>query len=116
MPEKSTYSKPLLLRSMSPYFILTLAVSEGRMGKFNQSVEKYNKRFVKDGTLTLVLRLPSNVRKMALKLICKAYSEISLEDVASRLELDDNADVQYILQNVILFKYFIFKGLCLLYF
>ena len=102
MPEKSLFSKQYIFKALKPYFGLVESVSHGKMSKFNETVQQYEKLFMRDGLLSLISRLPFNVRKMCLKLIAKSYSQIELKDVAARLELEDPSDVEYVIQNVII--------------
>jgi len=101
MPEKSLFSKQYIFKALKPYFGLVESVSHGKMSKFNETVQQYEKLFMRDGLLSLISRLPFNVRKMCLKLIAKSYSQIELKDVAARLELEDPSDVEYVIQNAI---------------
>ncbi|MEN2499385.1 MAG: 26S proteasome non-ATPase regulatory subunit 3 [Marteilia pararefringens] len=98
MPEKSLLSG----KHMEAYRRLAASVVQGKLQEFHKVVASNRHLYEKDQMLGLILRLPNNVLKMALKLICKSYSHISLEDVAKRLELSDLSDVHYILQNAIM--------------
>jgi len=102
MPERDAFARDTsVMRALAPYLTLVTAVARGKMSLFTDSVSENRECFARDGLLTLVTRLPLNVRKMALKLICKSYSRIALSDVAARLELDNAHDIEYILQNAI---------------
>eukprot|EP01138_Halocafeteria_seosinensis_P014595 gb/GECG01014900.1/.p1 GENE.gb/GECG01014900.1/~~gb/GECG01014900.1/.p1 ORF type:complete len:586 (+),score=109.73 gb/GECG01014900.1/:1-1758(+) len=103
VPEKSSFhtKRPKEKRGLEPYFFLTQAVRIGNVTGYRNTVQKYEKRFIEDDTLSLVLRLRHNVIKTALKSIAASYSNISFEDVASKLTLQSADDAEFLCAKAI---------------
>jgi len=74
-----------------PYLELTRAVREGDLSAFAAVIAARREAFEADGTELLALRLRANVIRSGLRRIVKAYSRISVADVAERLGLCANA-------------------------
>ena len=77
-----------------------LAVRLGHVQKFQDVLDQFSDSFRKDHTYTLILRLHHNVIKTAIRTISLAYSRISLEDVAQKLNLEYSEDAEYIIAKV----------------
>lgn len=103
VPEKSSFhtKRPKEKRGLEPYFFLTQAVRIGNVSGYQSTVQKYEKRFIEDDTLSLVLRLRHNVIKTALKSIAASYSNISFEDVSSKLTLQSADDAEFLCAKAI---------------
>jgi 26S proteasome regulatory subunit N3 len=56
IPDKATFRNPQFQKALQPYFQLTQAVRTGNLAKFNQVLEKFGDRFVKENTWTLIIR------------------------------------------------------------
>ncbi len=64
-------------------------------------VKKYGRIYEKDQLLILIRRLSSNVIKTGLRRINASYSRISFKDVAAKLNLEQNTDVEFIIAKAI---------------
>ncbi|KAK8799531.1 hypothetical protein WA158_006080 [Blastocystis sp. Blastoise] len=73
------------LSLLSPYYYLTQIVRTGDVHGFSSLFNKYSDIFKHDGTYHLILRLRSNVLRLAIRQIYISYSRISIEEVANRL-------------------------------
>ncbi len=80
--------------------MFALAVRIGDLAKFHNVLEQHTKCFDRDGTLSLILRLRHNVIKTGVRLLCLAYSKITLRDICLKLGLESEADAEYIVAKV----------------
>jgi 26S proteasome regulatory subunit N3 len=101
IPDKAVFRQPSLRKTLQPYFQLTQAVRTGNLAAFNETVDKYGKRFEAEGTYTLIVRLRHNVIKTGVRMISLSYSRISLDNIAAKLVLDSPEDTEFIVAKAI---------------
>ena len=101
IPARDTFRQPILERPLAPYFAITQAVRQGDLGLFNAVLEQHTEKFKADDTYTLILRLRQSVIKAGVRIICLSYSRISLEAIATKLQLDSTEDAEYIVAKCI---------------
>lgn len=101
IPDKATFRNPQLRKALIPYFQLTQAVRTGNLARFNEVLEKFGGNFVKENTWTLIIRLRHNVIKTGVKMMSLSYSKISLDAIASKLQLDSAVDAEFIVAKAI---------------
>jgi len=101
IPDKAIFRQPSMRKTLQPYFQLTQAVRTGNLAMFNEVLDKYNERFEKEGTYTLIVRLRHNVIKTGVRMISLSYSRISLVDIARKLMLDQTGDAEFIVAKAI---------------
>lgn len=100
IPDKATFRNPQLRKALQPYFQLTQAVRTGNLARFNQVLEAFGENFVKENTWTLIIRLRHNVIKTGVKMMSLSYSKISLDAIATKLQLDSAVDAEFIVAKV----------------
>lgn len=101
IPDKATFRNPQLRKALQPYFQLTQAVRTGNLARFNQVLEAFGENFVKENTWTLIIRLRHNVIKTGVKMMSLSYSKISLDAIATKLQLDSAVDAEFIVAKAI---------------
>jgi len=101
IPDKATFRHPQLRKALQPYFQLTQAVRTGNLSRFNQVLEAFGENFVKENTWTLIIRLRHNVIKTGVKMMSLSYSKISLDAIATKLQLDSAVDAEFIVAKAI---------------
>lgn len=101
IPDKATFRIPHFRKTLNPYFQLTQAVRAGNLARFNEVVEKFGDKFIKENTWTLIIRLRHNVIKTGVKMMSISYSKISLENIAKKLQLDSAVDAEFIVAKAI---------------
>lgn len=101
IPDKATFRNPQLRKALQPYFQLTQAVRTGNLARFNEVLEKFGDNFIKENTWTLIIRLRHNVIKTGVKMMSLSYSKISLDAIASKLQLDSAVDAEFIVAKAI---------------
>lgn len=101
IPDKATFRNPQLRKALQPYFQLTQAVRTGNLSRFSEVLEKFGDNFVKENTWTLIIRLRHNVIKTGVKMMSLSYSKISLDAIASKLQLDSAVDAEFIVAKAI---------------
>nr|CAB3265242.1 26S proteasome non-ATPase regulatory subunit 3 [Phallusia mammillata] len=101
IPERAQFKQADMKRSLAPYFILTQAVRTGDLQAFNDALKTHGKAFERDRNYTLILRVRHNVIKAGVRRISTGYSRISLNDVASKLQLDSAEDAEFIIAKAI---------------
>jgi 26S proteasome regulatory subunit N3 len=131
IPDKATFRNAQLKRALQPYFQLTQAVRTGNLARFNEVLDKFSEKFIKENTWSLIIRLVwfsilpfgfidsqliyifvhrlrHNVIKTGVKMISLSYSKISLENIAEKLNLDSAVDAEFIVTKVfcIFLKFF----------
>jgi len=79
---------------------LIQVVLEGELQNFNNVVEQYKDRFQKDGLYIIILRLNQIVIRIGLRRISLAYSNISLKDVAAKLNIPAE-DVEFVVAKAL---------------
>lgn len=70
------------------------------MGNFNKIVEKHKQVFLKDGLYSMILRLNQIVIRIGLRKISIAYSNISLVDIASKLNFPAD-DIEFVVAKAL---------------
>jgi len=101
IPDRAIFRQPTMRNALQPYFLLTQAVRNGDLARFNEVLSECGTKFQKDGTYTLIVRLHHNVIKTGIRKINLSYSRISLADVARKLQLDSPEDTEFILAKAI---------------
>jgi 26S proteasome regulatory subunit N3 len=101
IPERSLFRTKGIRHSLKPYLELTQAVRSGSIDRFHQVISDFNTVFKKDNTYLLVQRLHHNVIKTGLKKINTSYSRISFKDICTKLHLENEQDVEYIVAKAI---------------
>lgn len=56
IPDKAIFRNPQLKKALQPYFQLTQAVRAGNLAQFNEVLEKFGEKFMKENTWTLIIR------------------------------------------------------------
>jgi 26S proteasome regulatory subunit N3 len=100
IPDKAIFRNPQMKKTLQPYLLLTQAVRTGNLARFNEVLEKFGDKFIKENTWTLIIRLRHNVIKTGVKMISLSYSKVSLEDIALKLNLDSAVDAEFIVTKV----------------
>jgi len=80
--------------------LFSIAVRSGDLQKFGETLGKHHAQFVRDGTLSLVVRLRQSVVRAAVRRISVAYSCISMSDVQRKLLLARPDEAKFILAKV----------------
>jgi 26S proteasome regulatory subunit N3 len=101
IPDRNIFSSEQYSKYLKPYYALVQTVLTGNLEEFRKTVSSYNQAFVKDGLLSLINRLHQTVIKTGLRRISISYSRISLKDIAQKLHLDANQDVEFIVAKAI---------------
>ena len=100
IPERKFLSSPSEMRSkLLPSFELTSAVRAGDLHEFALVVEKHKATFEKDNVFNLITRLRRNVIRTGLAKVNVAYSKISLNDIALKLGLQKDVDMNNTTSN-----------------
>jgi len=92
IPERTIFTQQELREDLRPYFAITQAVRTGDLKEFQEEMQKHEALFKKDKTFSLINRLRYNVIKSGLRGINLSYSRISLQDICSKLGLENTAD------------------------
>ncbi|KAL7672128.1 hypothetical protein ACOME3_007022 [Neoechinorhynchus agilis] len=101
IPEKNIFRHKQMIKSLRPYFQLVLSVRRGSIGEFNSVWEKHQSQFVSDETAFLIIRLRHNVIRSGIRNIGLAYSKISMEDVARKLQIDSAVEAELMVAKAI---------------
>lgn len=101
IPDRKTFREKHLSKTLEPYLQLTQAVRTGNLKLFNDVVEKFKEKFQAEKTYTLIIRLRHSVIKTAIRMISLSYSKISLQDISSKLCLDNAEDAEFIVCKAI---------------
>uniref|UniRef100_A0A5K3G5D0 PCI domain-containing protein n=1 Tax=Mesocestoides corti TaxID=53468 RepID=A0A5K3G5D0_MESCO len=99
LPNRSLFRQDDLKDALHPYFQLSQTIHSGDLMQFNHVLEVHSKRFCKDKTYTLILRLRHNVIKAGVRRISLSYSKIPIADIAEKLKLDSPEDAEYIVMK-----------------
>lgn len=87
IPNREVFTDKLIYSHASVYFRLVQCVLEGSLANFEAMVQENKATFQRDHLYGLVLRLNQIVIRIGLRKIYLAYSQISLNDVASKLNI-----------------------------
>ncbi|WFC94217.1 26S proteasome non-ATPase regulatory subunit [Malassezia brasiliensis] len=101
LPERSVFRIPMLRRALAPYLPIVQAVRVGDLSLFQSTLQKHEKLFSRDKTISLILRLRHNVIKTGIRRISLAYSRISLADITRKLHLESEEDAEYVIAKAI---------------
>lgn len=101
VPNRSIFTEGELAEFLYPYYQLTSSLVKGDVSTFNVVIKKYRDVFVKDGLLVLINRLTLNVIRAGLKKINLSYSRISFTDIAQKLNLPEDSDVESLVSKAI---------------
>lgn len=94
-------NNPILNEALKPFLEITECVRGGDVKLLPKCLEKYNELFTKCGLAKILLRLRHNVIKTGLRKINKAYSKISLADIAEKLGLSSPENAYFIVSKAI---------------
>ena len=97
--EKISFEPSEMRSKLLPYFELTSAVRAGDLHEFALVVEKHKATFEKDNVFNLITRLRRNVIRTGLAKVNVAYSKISLNDIALKLGLQKDVDMNNTTSN-----------------
>ncbi|CAD6587891.1 MAG: 26S proteasome non-ATPase regulatory subunit [Cyphobasidiales sp. Tagirdzhanova-0007] len=101
IPERSVFRQPVFKKSLLPYLQIVQAVRVGDLAAFSEALQAHRKKYLSDGTYTLILRLRHNVIKTALRTLSLAYSRISLNEICAKLHLDSEEEAEYVCAKAI---------------
>lgn len=101
IPDRPLFFKRTLKNSLLPYYELTQSVRSGDLNKFSEVISRFSDRFQKDRNMRLVMRLRHNVIKTGIRQIATSYNRISLKELASKLNLDNADDAEFIVAKAI---------------
>ncbi|KAL4493443.1 hypothetical protein ABPG72_007451 [Tetrahymena utriculariae] len=101
IPSRDIFTKQEFWKPLYPYYKLVQSVLRGNLLDFNQVVSQYSTLFIKDKNYTLIQRLQQTVIKTGLRKINLSYSRISFTDIAQKLDLKKNSDVEFIIAKAI---------------
>eukprot|EP00210_Caulerpa_lentillifera_P009110 g8688.t1 len=101
IPPMSDFLQKGMKEQLYPYFQVTKAVRNGDLAAFKSVAQKYAECFHADKTQNLITRLHHNVLRTGLRRINVAYSRISFKDIASKLGLESEADVEHVVAKAI---------------
>ncbi|KAI0676468.1 diphenol oxidase-A2 [Trametes maxima] len=122
IPERSLFRHPVLEKALAGYFEIVkgkvapallfghssnltptrhIAVRNGSLSQFQNTLSKYAAEFEADKTYTLIVRLRQNVIKTGIRRLSLSYSRISLRDICVKLHLDSEEDAEYIVGKAI---------------
>jgi len=83
-----------------PYYQLIQVVLEGELENFSKLVEKHKQVYLRDGLYSMILRLNQIVIRIGLRKISIAYSNISLNDIALKLNFPPN-DIEFVVAKAL---------------
>jgi len=101
IPDRKVFRDKHLRKTLEPYLQLTQAVRTGNLKLFSEVIDQFKEKFQAEKTYTLILRLRHSVIKTAIRMISLSYSKISLQDISSKLCLDNPADAEFIVCKAI---------------
>lgn len=101
IPSRATFSQTDLRKPLFPYYRVVQTVIKGDLDEFHNLVQTFSKIFIRDKLFTLIKRLHQNVIKTGLRRIDLSYSRISLSDVAKKLHLPEDQDIEFIVAKSI---------------
>jgi 26S proteasome regulatory subunit N3 len=98
---KDSNNSERIMAGLMPYLEVAKSVRQGDLTQFNAVLVKHAAEFKRDNTHSMVLRLRHNVIKTGLRKISNSYSQISLEDICTKLCLYSVEDAEYVCQKAI---------------
>jgi 26S proteasome regulatory subunit N3 len=101
VPVRSMFTEGELFNYLYPYYELTRSLVKGDVKNFGKVVERYRQVYQTDGLLILINRLTLNVIRAGLKKINLSYSRIGFADIAQKLSLPQNSDVESLISKAI---------------
>ncbi|CAD7701021.1 unnamed protein product [Ostreobium quekettii] len=101
IPEMLEFTQQGMKKALHPYFQLAGSVRSGDLSMFRSVAQQYGEQFQLDKTHNLIVRLHHNVLRIGLRRINLAYSRISLKDVAEKLGLSTDEDLERIVAKAI---------------
>lgn len=102
VPDLSKYSKAIPnSQRLREYFELIKVVQLGDLGLYNKLMEKNRGLYLKDKNLNIIQRLRQTVIKIGLRKINVSYSQISLEDIRAKLQLETVTECEAIVAKAI---------------
>ena len=87
--------------ALRPYLDLANAVRLGDLEKFRAVADAHAHVFTRDKTTNLVVRLRRNVIRVGLRRVSLAYTKIHLADVASKLGLGKDDDIECVVAKAV---------------
>lgn len=100
IPNREIFSDVVIFSNAYPYYRLIQVVLEGELQNFNKVVEEFREIYLKDGLYTMILRLNQIVIRIGLRKISIAYSNISLDDTAAKLNIPAE-DVEFVVAKAL---------------
>lgn len=100
VPNREIFADALIYSHAYPYFRLIQVVLEGSLSGFESVVEEFKKDFQRDKLYKLILRLNQIVIRIGLRKIYLAYSRISLDDIAGKLNIPKE-DVEFVVAKAL---------------
>ena len=103
IPDKKdlTYGGGVTAAALRPYLDLANAVRLGDLEKFRAVADAHAHVFTRDKTTNLVVRLRRNVIRVGLRRVSLAYTKIHLADVASKLGLGKDDDIECVVAKAV---------------
>lgn len=74
----------------------------GDVVEFKQLMVRHSAVFGADATHSLIARLQQNVLRTAIRKISITYSRITMQDIANKIQMNDKAEAQRIVEKVLL--------------
>lgn len=93
--------KPGFWNPLYPYYKVVQSVLKGNLSDFSNVLNQFKAQFVKDKNYALVQRLIQTVIKTGLKKINLSYSRISFADIAAKLNLNNDSNVESVVAKAI---------------
>jgi 26S proteasome regulatory subunit N3 len=93
IPERTLFARAPL--TLHPYMAVTRSMRNGNLGEFWGAMASHAPVFAATGTLTLLRRLEANVIRTGLRRVAAAYSTISFQDIARRLNLGGGEEAEF---------------------
>lgn len=88
-------------RELIPYYKLVQCVNNGNLLDFKTVLNQYENKYIEDRLYTIIQRLHIVVIKTGLRKINSSYSKISFQDIAQKLNLPTDTDVEFIVAKAI---------------
>jgi len=103
IPERSLFinENTRLQNALFPYLQLTRSVRIGELERFTSVIHEYNSVFTAAQHNSLIQRLRQNVIKTGLRNFNITYTQLSLQQIAQKLKLDENSDIESIVVKAI---------------
>lgn len=101
IPSRATFQQAQLERPLRPYMALVQSVRKGDLAGFMAAMNEHGATLQADGNLSLIVRLRQNVIRAGLRNVNLAYTQIGLDDVWRKLQMEAREDVEAIVAKAI---------------